>query len=154
MKTKVVLNYDTKASYTVTVSVRDSKDDEGQADTANDASLPLTITITDVNEPPVITGQSRKDYQENDTGPVATYTATDPEGATNLIWTLSGDDASDFSITGGVLAFSSPPNFEAAADEDTDNVYLVTVEAFDGTVKGALDVTITVTDRNRTAVGA
>ena len=79
LKTKVALDYDTKVSYTVTVSVRDGKDDSGSADTATDATISVTITVTNENEPPVITGPSRKNYQENGTDKVATYTATDPE---------------------------------------------------------------------------
>ena len=124
------------------------KDDSGNDDAATDATISVTITVTDVNEPPVITGPSRKNYQENGADKVATYNATDPEGATNLTWSLAGDDAGDFHISNtGVLTFAVTPNFEAAADEDTNNVYLVTVEASDGTVKGALDVTVTVTDK-------
>ena len=44
------------------------------------------------------------EYAENGTDPVATYTAVDPEGAA-IKWSLSGTDASVFSIEGGVLAF-------------------------------------------------
>ena len=36
-----------------------------------------------------------------------------------------------FSIDGGVLTFKEPPDFEAPTDADTDNVYMVTVEASD-----------------------
>ena len=54
----------------------------------------------------------------------------------------------DFAIDEGTLTFSTTPNFESAADEDTNNVYMVTVEASDGTVKGTLAVTITVTNVN------
>ena len=53
--------------------------------------------------------------------------------------------AEDFVISEGVLTFGATPNFEDAADANTDNVYLVTVEASDGSVKGTLDVTVTVT---------
>ena len=44
-------------------------------------------------------------YPENGTGPVATYTAVDPEGADITSWTLAGADADDFMIDGGVLTF-------------------------------------------------
>ena len=49
-----------------------------------------------------------------ETGSVATYTADDPEGAA-VKWSLSGVDAADFSIEGGVLAFVKAPNFESPA---------------------------------------
>ena len=64
---------------------------------------------------------------------MATYTATDPEGSTNITWSKSGDDADDFSINAGVLTFVSPPNFEGAADDETKQMStLVTVKADDG----------------------
>ena len=91
------------------------------------------------------------EYPENDTGPVATYTAVDPEG-TAVKWSLSGADAGDFSIDGGVLTFKKSPDFEKAtgggsADNDVSNTYLVTVEATDSTRKKAMeDVTVTVTN--------
>ena len=52
-------------------------------------------------------------YPENGTGPVATFTAVDPEGE-SIVWSLAdGDDMEDFSIENGVLRFMSSPDFEA-----------------------------------------
>ena len=51
------------------------------------------------------------EYAENGTDPVATYTAVDPEGVA-IKWSLSGADAADFTIAGGVLAFVKSPDFE------------------------------------------
>ena len=52
------LDYETTASYTVTVSVHDGKDAAGQPNTAVDATHSLTIAVTDVEEstggPPTI----------------------------------------------------------------------------------------------------
>ena len=52
------LDYETKVSYAVTVSVHDGKDALGQPDTAVDATLNVTIRVTDVeettNDPPSI----------------------------------------------------------------------------------------------------
>ena len=138
LQTKAVLDKETRSSYTVTV-------------TASDGSLSdiqeVIITVTDANEPPSVSGQTSVSYEENRTDTVATYTASDPEG-TSITWSLSGDDAEDFVINEGVLTFGATPNFEDAADANTDNVYLVTVEASDGSVKGTLDVTVTVTNVN------
>ena len=72
------------------------------------------------------------EYAENDTGAVATFTAVDPEQK-DITWTVSGTDAGDFKIDGGVLTFASPPNYEAPADDDTNNSYSVTVVASAGT---------------------
>ena len=57
-----VPNYESPAdngtdnSYNVTVGVRDGLDAAGGTDTAVDAMRAVTITVTNVNEPPTITG--------------------------------------------------------------------------------------------------
>ena len=109
-------------------------------------TMMVTITVTDVDEAPVITGDAAPNYAENGTAAVATYSATDPESAT-ITWSLEGDDAALFDLSsGGVLTFGSPPDYENPADADPDNVYKVTVKASDGTNEDTLDVTVTVTD--------
>ena len=103
--------------------------------------------MTNVDEQPVLSGDSAVSYAENGAAAVASYTAADPENAT-ITWTLSGDDSDDFSISAaGALSFNSSPDFETPADADTDNIYQVTVEASDGTTdKVTLAVTVTVTN--------
>ena len=87
------------------------------------------------------------EYAENGTGAVATYTAEDPEGADITSWSLSGDDADDFMIEGGVLTFKKSPDYEMATDEDTDNMYEVMVQATDESNKvGMHEVTVEVTN--------
>ena len=109
--------------------------------------LDVTINVTNVDEPPDISGQNSIDYAENGTVSVATYTATDPEGVTPIRWTLAGNDEGDFSIsTAGVLNFNPSPNFEDPQDANADNAYQVTVQASDGIKGTALAVTINVTD--------
>jgi hypothetical protein len=115
------------------------------SDGTNAASLEVTITVTNVDEGLVVTGDAAIDYAEGGTGDAATYAAVDLEGA-DIAWTLTGDDAGAFSIDGGALSFRSPPDFEAPADANGDNIYRVRVEASDGTNTVSLDVTITVTD--------
>ena len=66
-------------------------------------------------------------------GNVATYMAAGPDAA-SATWSLSGADMGDFMISStGVLTFSAAPNYEAPADANADNTYMVTVEANDGT---------------------
>ena len=84
-------------------------------------------------------------YAENGTGPVATYTAVDPEGD-GVTWTLAGGDATHFTIVGGVLRFGESPNFEAPADTDKDNTYVVMVNASDGAESDTENVVIEVTN--------
>ena len=110
----------------------------------------VTVTVTPVNDAPVVTGDATVRYAENGTAAVAIYTATDPDGDTITGGlTLSGADAEDFSIsTGGALTFRTAPDFETPADENTDNVYNVTVSASDRSLSGTLAVQVTVTDVN------
>ena len=146
---KAMLDYETKSSYTVTVTATDSSGDEAN----NSASITVTIYVTDLDEAPMIStgglavsGPARADYAEDRTDAVATYTASGPDAA-QATWSLSGDDAGDFSISsGGELTFSVAPDFEAPADADEDNVYEVTVEADDGTYMDTHDVTVMVTN--------
>ena len=127
------LDREDKASYAVTVTATDSD--------ANRTTLPVTIEVTNVDEAPDVSGATECDaksvgtgyeceYAEKRTDPVATFTAVDPE-MKDVYWNLSGTDAADFEIDDGVLSFATVPNYEAPADNNTDNTYEVTVEACD-----------------------
>ena len=50
IKTKAALDHEATATYNVTVSVRDSRDDAGELDTADDATIEVTITVTDEDD--------------------------------------------------------------------------------------------------------
>ena len=139
------LDYETKKKYTVTVR---AEDPSGDSDTVT-----VDINVTDVNEPPtvvkkslVITGPGTFDYPEDETNrQVATYRAVGPDGTRR--WSKSGDDAGDFQLSSaGALSFSSQPNYELPADDDTDNVYEVTLQATVGDITDTYDVTVTVTN--------
>ena len=115
----------------------------GEPDTTNNCSSSVTALS--------VSGITTTNFAENGTGNVATYAVTGAaQGSSRSPSTsLSGDDSGDFSISSsGVLSFSAAPDYENAADADTDNVYEVTVNASDGTNSGSLDVTVTVTDVN------
>ena len=115
------------------------------SDGTETASLDITINVTNVNEAPSVTGETAFNYAEQSTGSVAAYTASDPEGD-ELTWSLSGDDSDAFSIAAGVLNFANKPNYEEPSDSGTDNIYVITVQASDGTYTASLDVSVTVTD--------
>ena len=92
-------------------------------------------------------------YAENGTGPVATYTAEDPELAGAVTWSLAtGADAEDFEIdkSNGVLSFMKSPNYEMAMGggaSGTSNTYTVTVVATDADgVMTEKEVTVEVTN--------
>ena len=118
------------------------------------------MTVTDVNEAPVITSNGGGDnasinLAENATG-VTTVIATDEDVPANtLSFSISGGlDSSLFDIDGsGNLTFSSGPNFEVPTDSDLNGVYEVQVTVDDG-VSGSdtQNISVTVTDINEDPV--
>ena len=130
--TKAKLDYEAKNTYMVTVTAADPN---GLSDT-----IDVTIMVTDEDEAPkiivgglVVTGTSDINYAENGMGMVATYSAAGPDAA-DATWDLSGADAGALSISSaGVLTFMASPNYESPADANTDNIYMVMVNANDGT---------------------
>ena len=137
LMTKAALDYETKATYSVTVTARDSG---GLSD-----SIDVTITVNNVEEVGMLTGDASDDYAENGTAAVGTYTADGPVAAS---WSLEGDDMGAFSIGGssGELMFVTSPDFEAPTDMGMDNMYQVTVKAEAGGEMDMMDVTVTVTN--------
>ena len=131
--------------YEVTVEARD--------DAFNAGTREVTVTVSDVNEGPVVAGVQSLSFAENQATDriLAAYTATDPEdpGASISRWSLSGSDAGDFAVSGGgELSFRNVPDFEAPADSGRDNVYDFSVRASDGRNYGYLEVVVTVEDVN------
>ena len=109
------------------------------------AASTVTVTIADVNEPPLIDGEEAHTIEENSLEPLGGYTKADPEGRATSWLSLMGADGGHFELDEfGELSFAEPPDFEAR----TNNVYNVIVRASDdGTppLIGELAVTVTVT---------
>ena len=144
---KAPLDYETATEHTILVTVSDLADPDAVADEVPDVDITVTVTVRDVNEPPVVSGNSEIDAFENSTEVLATYLATDPEGEAAIEWTLGGQDAEDFTIsTNGELIFASPPDFENPTDENMDNEYHVRVRAKDARKTGRYDVVVRVSD--------
>ena len=148
------LDYEEQASYVLEVKVTDS--------TGNSAMVTVTVNVNDVNDNPGeivfstralnVRGPASRSYAENGTDAVATYTAVGPEAA-RARWSLEGADSGDFRISSaGVLAFRSSPDYEVPEDAGSDNVYMVTVKANDGTDDAMRAVRITVTDVDENVV--
>ena len=122
-------------AYTVTVQAT-----EVEGGNPLTGSLAVTVAVTDVNEPPTVTGNATPSVPENMTA-VATYSATDPEEVPPS-WSLQGG-AGVFMITSaGALAFTTAPNYEV------ESSYTVTVRASDGVNTTNHSVTVTVTDED------
>ena len=133
------LDYESRSEYNVRVR---AKNDLGKS-----SYQWVDVTVTDVNEPPVIVGSASVELDEHSGTTVETYTATDPEGDTFTGWSLSGTDWADFSIDeNGVLSFKSMPNYESPVDGNRDNVYVVNVRATAAYRTSSHRVTITVKD--------
>ncbi len=104
------------------------------------------MSVTNIDEPPDLSGPAAVDYDENNRGTVASYTAVDPERAT-ITWTPAGDDQDDFRISSrGVLTFTDPPDYETPTDSNVDSTYEVTVQASDGTNTPTQTVSVRVTN--------
>ena len=132
--TEAGLDHEARNSYPVNVSVSDGKASDGTASTSTDSTITVTITVENVDEPPLIVGlASVEDFPENSptTTAVGSYTAADPEGA-DVTWSdHSGNDAGDFELSNtGVLTFKVSPDYEMKHE------YEVTLNASDGMVPG------------------
>ena len=148
LKTKDALDYETKTSYKMTVSVSDG--------TLSD-TITITINITNVNEVPTFPATTDTTLEVTKHTPVATdigdpVAATDPDGDTDvnpddatvdaLTYTLGGTDASSFDIDSetGQLKTKTGVTF----DRTTQSSYIVTVTASDGEFTASTSVGITV----------
>ena len=110
----------------------------------------MAVTVTNVNEAPVITSGAAASFAENASGTVYTVAATDQDAGATLTYSLTGADAARFNINSstGAITFKSSPNYEAPTDAGANNVYDVTVRASDGTNITSKAVAITVTNVN------
>ena len=115
-------------------------------DLAVNGPATVTLTITD-DDPPEVEGESAPAYVEGGTGPVATYTASNPDPRNiSIRWGLEGADKDAFTISNGVLRFTASPDYEDP--NNLDNEYAVTVQATasDEPLPGTLVVTVTIED--------
>ncbi|MGD9971335.1 MAG: cadherin domain-containing protein [Sulfuricurvum sp.] len=140
------LDYEIASSHTITVKAT------GFDDTF--ALQPFTILISNVNETPVITSPNNGNtyalsVPENTTA-VTDVNATDPDAGATLTYSLSGSDASQFTIipSTGVITFTTAPNYENPTDTNHDNIYTLTVTVSDGFLTDTQDINITLTNVN------
>ena len=138
LKEASTADFETKSSYDVTITTTDA----GGLSKAQD----LTVNVTDVNESPTDLGLSETAVAENTAGvEIGTISTTDPDADDTFTYTLSGDDADSFEVSGSSLKFkdSVSPNFENKSSyainlTATDSGELTFEEAF----------TVTITDAN------
>ena len=127
------------------------------------ATVRATVPVPASNAAPSFDSPATYSAAENQTE-VGTVKASDSDASDAIVTghIRPGEDAAQFTIVGssegGVLTFVSAPNYEAPADADTNNDYVVVVRATSGT--GAREmtadqtITVTVTDVAGEAPGA
>ena len=116
---------------------------------------------TDANAAPSFTSAATFNPAENQTA-VGTVAASDSDAGDEVTdYALSGGtDQALFSIgsTSGVLTFQAAPNYEDPQDANTDNAYVVVVQATSGTgdreQTGTQTITVTVMDDDTEAPAA
>mgnify|MGYP001174667484 FL=1 len=106
----------------------------------------ISITVLEVNNPPVINDlQTSYSHSEN-TIEMATFSVSDPENNTLTVG-VSGDDSTGFIVEdNSILKYVGGVNFENPTDSDGNNVYNIQVFADDGFNRTTQDVEITVSD--------
>ena len=129
-------NFEARSAYSFTVLAEDNR--------GGSTAQPVTLSIANINEAPVISSGTTATIAENSPTSTIVYqiVASDPEGSA-LTYTLSGADAASFSIDqNGAVRFLQSPNFEARSS------YSFTVNASDGSLSATRGVTVSVTDVN------
>ena len=137
-KSGVTYDHETKSSYSVTVKADDNN--------GGTATIDVTITVADVDEPPEFdSATATREVPENTEAGEnigAPVTAADPDTGDTPAYTLGGTDATFFDID----ASTGQLQTKAALDYETKSGYTVTVTASDGTLTATVDVTVTVTN--------
>lgn len=99
------------------------------------------------NLAPTFTSPTTATVPEDVIGIFYTATATDPDGDPLTFSLAGGPDQARLRITpAGGLSFAVPPDFEAPADANLDNVYLVDIAVSDGRASATLSLAVTVTN--------
>ena len=103
VKASAALDFESGATtYVAVLYVRDSKGPDGSGNSLQDDSIKVTITVNDVNEPPVnrdrtaFGRQAVRTRQPRKSSPPTRRTTR--RAVTTLTWSLGGADAADFAI--------------------------------------------------------
>lgn len=134
LKTAMSFNYESKASYSITVRVHDG---------VYTLDQPLTIDVIDVNEPPMNITLSSTSVPENQSigTVVSILSTTDPDvGESYSYELLPAGDAASFAIVGNQLRTAGLFDYESKVN------YAITVRVYDGMFTQDNSFTITVTN--------
>jgi Ca2+-binding RTX toxin-like protein len=109
----------------------------------------ITITVVGQNDMPLLAPIVMPVVNENTATAFLTLQGTDLDTSDVLTYAIAGGvDAAFFTIDAatGALAFATPPDFEAFADSDGDNIYIVDVSVSDGIDTSAATIFAQVAD--------
>ncbi|MDA9657854.1 cadherin repeat domain-containing protein, partial [bacterium] len=125
-------DYETKNSYSASVTVSDS---------ITSTSQEITVNISDENEAPIINSSATFAADENQVS-IGDISSSDPDGD-SLTYSISG---SEINISNsGALTFASAPDYE------TKNSYSATVTVSDGAKSTTQGITVNIGDINLSA---
>ena len=131
LQTKAALDHETRSSYTVTVSVRDSKDANGDADEVTDDTISVTILVADMNEAPEfpIGETDTRSVDENTIAGenIGAPVAADDDDNDTLTYSLDLSSRATFDI----VATTGQLQTRAALDYEGTSSYTVNVTATD-----------------------
>ena len=131
-------------TYEVTIEVSDG---------ALSVVQPLTVTVTDENDPPVITSASSLALAEGSLA-VGTLQATDEDGDVLSLSIQGGVDGGAFDVVGatGALIKNFGANFENPNDANLDGIFELTVAVSDGDDSTLQPFLVTIEDVNEAPV--
>ena len=121
-------------------------------DGGSSTTLSLTVELSDVNDnsPSFAAPSDSITVAENTSTSFYTASATDPDATASLSYSLSGTDASLFTLdpVSGELAFRSAPDFDNPLDFDQGNDYELDIGVSDGANSASLQLTVRVSNVN------
>ena len=118
------------------------------------ASQSIIVSVSDVNEAPVISSARTVSVRENTADVVYEARATDPDADSTLTYRLEGADASKFNINAstGAVTFKSLPDFEAPGSSAASNAYTFSVLVSDGQLNASQSVVLNVANVNEAPI--
>jgi Zn-dependent metalloprotease len=136
--TSTVFNFEGQNSYAIRVRSTDN------ANANLFIEQPFTITVTDVNETPVISPQTFAIAENAANGSVVgSVSASDPDASTTLTYSITGGNTSGaFVLVGNSLQVAN----SAALDFETTPTFSLTVQASDGSLSSSATVTVNLAD--------
>ncbi len=151
-----VISWNETPDFEATVSAANSKVFSLTVTATDDGELhdtiDLTITLTDVNEAPMIDTSGGTANSAENQRTVATLAAMDVDASDSFTWSLENSgDAALFAINSetGAITWVATPDFETTVSAANSNVFSLTAIVTDAAgLQDTVAVTVTLTDEN------